>query len=584
MKNLIISDDETFYTKCSEKVVLENFLEYKFKNKFSTTKVNFVQNLSNDFKFVNSKYYNTLEKMCDYLNQLHDKNYSLEFWTKILGVGFYRLIYMTYNEFKKYEQIELNNKNLIFNILHEKSYYIPNDFNDMRNVIQYDSFGQEQLFSIYYNTFYDDKSIIKVKKKYSFNKNNNNRNSVYQFFSKLLSKKLLLKILNKLSNYQLIRRNIEVGIYQSYFSDTNFINLITGSLFKIGQLNIKQPTKIESKIFNRISFFDIKVEDKFDRYFINVMKSCIPKNIIENFDSYFSNYELELKKYPKLKYIINESFIGNHDASFLLAVSKELYGISHYYNEHNKLNHFYKYNINSIISKMTECYLTLGWSDKSNLKYIKLGSLYEYIYKGKKKNTLILYISTVGFSKVSEFANSSFDTSGNNVEKYISFRNNFLKNLPIDILEKITYKGYAYNSEWNSIWDIDLEFRYKIKQYQGNNKAKQLMLKSRLVIVDYQSTSHLESLLMNIPTIFFWIIGTYEINNEFTGEYDNLISCGICQTNSEEAANFISELEKNHSIEKWWHSDKTQSARKEFLDRNIGNPKDAINFYLSLAK
>lgn len=584
MNNLIVSDDKIFHINIDKKVVLEKYLEHKFNNEYLVKRVNCIQDIGYDFEFVNNKYYEMIMKVSDYLNVLHNRRYSIRFWERALGLGFYRLLYMSYNAFKNYAELDLNHKNLIFNILDPESYYIPNDFNDMRDFIQYSSFGQEQLFSIYFTTFYTNDKITKITKKYMKTTNINQKKDIKKFIRKLISKKLILKILNKMIHFKFIKKNIKVGIYQSYFSDENFIKLFTRSMLKITTININEIVKIDSKDFDRNSLFNLPVNDKFEIYFMQVIKNCMPKNLIETFDSHISHFEQELKKFPKLELIVNESFIGNHNASFMLAVAKEVYGISHYYNEHNKLNHFYQYNINSIISKLTDKYLTLGWLKKGDSNYVKLASLYSYSEHGIREKNLILYVSTIGFSKASEFANSSFDTSADNVALYILFRNRFFNSIDENMLSEITYKGYPYNSSWDSIWDIDSKIKYKLNQYSGGETAKELMLKSKLVIVDYQSTSHLEALLMDIPTVFFWIIGTYELESQYIKEYDELISCGICQTSPMEAANFVNDLVENDSIEQWWYSEQTQNAKKAFLDRNIGNPEDAIKFYLSLAR
>ena len=39
---------------------------------------------------------------------------------------------------------------------------------------------------------------------------------------------------------------------------------------------------------------------------------------------------------------------------------------------------------------------------------------------------------------------------------------------------------------------------------------------------------------------------------------------------------------KNNSIKSWWYSKKTQSLRASFLKQNIGNPENALSYYLKL--
>ena len=57
------------------------------------------------------------------------------------------------------------------------------------------------------------------------------------------------------------------------------------------------------------------------------------------------------------------------------------------------------------------------------------------------------------------------------------------------------------------------------------------------------------------------------------------MECGICQSSPENAANFVNNLQ---DVNYWWNSQQVQKARLNFLNTNIGDPEDAIKFYLNL--
>ena len=135
------------------------------------------------------------------------------------------------------------------------------------------------------------------------------------------------------------------------------------------------------------------------------------------------------------------------------------------------------------------------------------------------------------------------------------------------------------------IWDWEFLLKKYFNIFQCASEkysAKELMLKSDLVIVDYQSTSHLESLLMNIPTIFFWDSNAQFLDDQYIHFYDKLIEVGICQTNPVKAAKFIEEIKDNP--QDWWQSQDVQLAKEMFLNENIGDPEKMRNYLMNFVK
>jgi len=107
-----------------------------------------------------------------------------------------------------------------------------------------------------------------------------------------------------------------------------------------------------------------------------------------------------------------------------------------------------------------------------------------------------------------------------------------------------------------------------------------VMCMSGLVIVDYISTTHLESMHMNIPTIVLFNPKIHFLKPEYEDFFVELIEARIFQTDPAEAAIFVESVMENPL--EWWNSSKTQAARNNFLDKNFGSPEDALDFYINL--
>ena len=88
----------------------------------------------------------------------------------------------------------------------------------------------------------------------------------------------------------------------------------------------------------------------------------------------------------------------------------------------------------------------------------------------------------------------------------IHFNITFFNSLTKKTLRQIIYRGYPYkNISHIQLFDKEHFYGDIYSEFNHSNKgesAKKQMGESKLVIVDYISTAHLESIIMNIPTIF----------------------------------------------------------------------------------
>ena len=439
---------------------------------------------------------------------------------------------------------------------------------------------------MYNQTFSQDKNFTftKIEKQNIEKKNSNKKNSFWARIKRIDFHKVLRRFLKFLYRKKLHK----VLILDSYFSNKNRNKLYVKSSGEITDYTFKKINQdSNTDIAARIKYFaTIIIEDDFDKFFKNCLIFTFPQFFIENFKTNL-NYNNILVENLSCNYIISESWISSTYLSFFLSLAKEIKGINHIYNEHNYMEHQFIGNHNFLISDMVDIFYTIGWEANSKYKNIKQGaSLFPFTEKSYRFNNdnVILYMSASPSKKIEEF-NSAYGENGENGLYYLIFIEIFFKILNQSVFEEISYRGYPSRNDWlEHSKDKYIDFK-RIKHIDDFSKSgKHAMLNSKLVIIDYLATSYLESLLMNIPTIIFWNQDTYYLTDDNKDFFDQLVLCGICQTSPEEAAKFVNELVENDSIEKWWYSEKTQNARKAFLDTNIGNPQDAIDFYLSLAK
>ncbi|MFT4802833.1 MAG: putative transferase (TIGR04331 family) [Psychroserpens sp.] len=548
------------------------------------------EELIEDHEFIDHKYHKYIPLLVDRLNKLHNTNHDVFFWKKCLGLSFIRYITLFYDMFKVCETSFSTDKHEC-KILSEQSYHMPLEFNEQRDFFQCTAYGQEQLFSLYIRNFYPD-CFVEVDDAFrwpdsSSYKKKEEENSIWQRFARVTLKKIIIKFVRKFLN----SRSPKIGVVQSFFSAKNFDDLLLKSKGLIQQIQIKADFSYESKpdwVKRELLSAANDDFDRFDQFFFSAIKYCFPKVFIEEFEQVYNYYETQFSKYKKMTHVVNESWIGGTYSAFAMAVIQKM-GMKHIYNEHNFLSHHFLCNNHKYIFPLVDEFVSLGWYKENTPKLIKGGSLREWVEEEKYiKEHEILFVSGQPAVKPPEVSASYGDFGAFNAKSHLDFNYSFFQALEESTLSTVVYRGYpldslavyyldphmfAYDQEY-----VLKEFLLKVKLIDNSSpSAKILMQKSKLIVIDYLSTSYIESMLANIPTIFFWNQDVYPLEKEYSDFYEILISVGICQTDSFNAAVFIENI-KNDPAE-WWEQTDVQEAKNKFLANNFGNI-NALKEYL----
>ena len=595
MLNFIISNSPEIWMKNSKKLFIADpyvyhVLERTQKNKqYDSIQVsdylrNTKEDLIDDSNFVDEKYEKYIEILSNRLNEIHNKNYELDFWKKSLSMGFIRYITAFYDTFKiceKYFNPELHS----CNVLSKTSYFTPNDFEDHRACFQNSDFGQEQIFSIYMHLFH---SGLTNPTDLDFSVNKNKK---INWTEKIRKSKVffLLKSLFYKFKYGFFLKKIKIGVLGSYFSKKNINELSRRSSKKIALINIPEYSYsgVKNKalnIFERELLSNYENDfDAFDKFFFASLKYCFPKIFIEDYENIEIFLKNKIGKYPQLDYVTCENWISNTQNSLCIALFQSK-SIKHINNEHNCFFHPFAGSFVNHVLEMCDIYATLGWNDYSSPKLIRSGSLFAYNeLKTNKIINKILFVAAPSIVKATHFS-GAWGYAQENVPKTITFNNCFFENLSKSTLSEILYRGYPKYKTHNIQMYIKEyfynDFYAELKLSDYKKSGKQEMAESQLIVIDYISTAYLESILLNLPTVFFWDVNAYFLDNKNKDFFQPLINVGICQTDPVKAARFIEKIKDNPK--KWWLSEVVQKGKNEFLEKNIGEPEKMINYLLGL--
>jgi putative transferase (TIGR04331 family) len=556
-------------------VLCEAFLQHILERDGITKKFSHVEvapplrtkreDLQESIAFVTSKNEAYLKILSERLNAIHNLTGSLQFWRKAFGIALIRHITLLYDFFQiceKYYSPTLHS----CETLSPTGYHIPLDYDEQRWFLQHQHFGQEQLLSLYQRTFYPEKR---------------------KFFERSYDYEYKVSPVGVFHHTQ-----PKVGIMCAFFAPRYLQELVSKSGGAIQSIGFDRNFQIYDKQYNSDARKFISAPppnaDRFDTFFFSTLPEFMPRVFIEYFIPVASQINQQLSFYKNLEYAVSEMWLSETYECIALALLGER-GVKHIYNEHNYNEYPFYANQLHHQTSVPDIFLAHGNYAAPIKNLVNAGSLFEFVpeHVSTQKNIKLLYVSGIGLSKYSNYSHVYMDTS-EHVPMYYRFKREFFQVLSDRVKSSMLYRGYP-RDEYSRMWEMYWDDRYVMNDLLQDialddckRSCKSMMAETSLVVVDYMSTTHLEALSMNIPTIFFVRWDSANFNEENKDFLNELLDVGICQSDPLAAANFIEKiLDDPYS---WWRTDRVQSARKRFLDRNVGDPTLAINYYLGLLR
>ena len=560
-----------------------DFIDESYTDQFNISNK---EDLINSCSYVEKKHERYLHLITERLNEIHKKNYSTEFWKRSFSQGLLRQITFLHQIFVL---LEKKFKPACFELvtLSPDSFLIPADFEEQRNFFG-SLHGQEQLFSIYIQSFYPKIS----RESFSIFQNKSHKNlfkdSLKKWFRNLVN--FVKSCLRKKNGFD--SQKCEVLLLGCFFANYHIEDLVKKSLSKIKSLS----NIIYSK--NYVKNDRIRIElsklpdgaDRFDEFVFKSLKYLFPKDLLEGFKYNISYSEKLLNQYPNLRYIVSEAWLSHTKINLFRAYAYDTKNVMTYYNEHNCIFHPFIGNFVDFQTRNVDKYLTFGWSS-DRVKFSSTSSLFPFSIKKKKhiENLDILYVSNPVEFFFPTYS-SSYSNWGYGSILHLKFVKSFFQSIPQNLKHKISYRSYPTDYQISGLRfnkeELLADYLNGIKfvssfKFKGET-CKEQMLSSNLVIVDFLSTSYLEALHMNIPTIAFWDPETMSLKDEYNDFFDDLVNAKILHTTSKSAADHLLKVYENPN--EWWNDKHTQDLKDAWLSRNFGKPEILKNYLLDLAK
>lgn len=156
---------------------------------------------------------------------------------------------------------------------------------------------------------------------------------------------------------------------------------------------------------------------------------------------------------------------------------------------------------------------------------------------------------------------------------YLNDQFRFAASLPDALRRQLVVRPYVHDLGWSQAerWQ---EHQPDVRLAPTPSSFMRQVHRSRIVVATYNSTTFLETLALDIPTVIFWNPLHWELRSSAEPYFSYLKDVGILHDTPVSAARQIAEVWDD--VAGWWHRADVQQARLRFCDRFARMPENPI--------
>ncbi|MBF0363039.1 MAG: hypothetical protein HQK49_18610 [Oligoflexia bacterium] len=573
--NLIIPReeiDEMVMFLCDEE--LSNSLKQRLE-KFGYQFFHYDRYYENEFlsdfsSFFSNIYKELLHIIGKKLNELHKENFPLAFWEIPLSIWLMHYICILYDRYIKLRLVKdtFPNSEITFLSCNFTTKLIDSqeeliDFlcvDEKSSSFFWGIVANEMGFKIKYFD-YDENNCLKQEKIVCKQK----------IFSKIAGKikQIVLKTLNTI----FYKKRILVS--PNHFYPKDFLSLLF--LFNANFYLRNKKVKYQNKIIDRNCLRNIYVDGEFKQILINMLPTCLPKYLVEDFNGLI----IEAKKWDKYDVYLTSNDLWNDNLlKYICSLGRIRNATILGWQHGGGYGHYVETVAELVERQYSDYFITWGWDDNKykGSKIIKLPhpKLHKYRNKHNEKNENLVWVG-LSIPKLL-YRHQAYPMMPHWMRCYFGNKQKFLHSLEKKIKEKVIYRGYPVNYGWaddeKKIFNEVPNMKFSV---DGN--LIELMKDSRMLVSDHLGTSIMEALLVNIPLIFFLNYDKNILRESSLSYFNELIDAEIMFLRPEDAALKLNEIYGD--VRQWWENPYRQKVKDKFLNRYCLCAKDWIKTWRS---
>jgi len=508
-----------------------------------------------DYAYVDALYEKYLGPLSTELNQLHGVDHSTRYWRIVVGPWLYFFIGVFYDRF-----LSINSAAESKKVTHtwipslNSNLYVPKDFLTLREWYWGDAYNH-YLYGIIIDELGKFPYAIKTYERLSEDKP---QSRGYSSISP--GKMVTKKILEKVGGWIPPRLN-KVVFVSSYLHANDLLRL----QLSLGQFPYPctpivraEDVPVDMKLREELKLS--QEENLFEKLLNDILPHQIPKAYVEGYLKFNQRAMASFPSNPSLIYTTN-GFWGNEGFNFWAATQTER-GAKLVASQHGGCYGVVAWSAaEEHETRVSDRYFSWGWKKTGQSKVVpfpsgQLAGLKPKISPDPRGGILWLGVSVTRYS--SQLVSVPMSRQ---MLDYLKEQQRFSRAVSPEVHRLLVRRLFPIDYDWDEElrWaDMDPE----LKIYGGRKTMYQQLNESRLCIGTYNSTTDLETLARNYPTVTFFNPSMNEFRESAQPYFDDLRRVGIYHETPESAAAKVNEIYKDPQL--WWSSIDVQDVRKKF--------------------
>ena len=512
--------------------------------------------LYKDYQYLLELYEVLLAELTIELNKIHGVSYTIRYWRIVIGPWLLMFLPVIFDRWScihvAIDRYSVTNTNILEEI---DLSYVPVSMEHFTNIVGTDLWNHAVYSSIL--KFINYEKIVFIKKPVNIPEWQKKENKV---------KKNLISKIKDLSLFFSTNKNY--FFYATYLKkfDVSKLQLKLGQIPVFYQERFFYQERYSSRFspqdyFRGITLSGFEPNNAFERYAKEIIPLQIPTVYLEGYKSLSERTE-------KIRWPINPKLIWTSNAYFMdevfkvWAAKKVDNGVPLVIGQHG--GHYGQglFNTSEYHElKICDYYLSWGWGGEDG-QIVPVGTIKQPIKINKKNDTILFIISGIG-----RYSDGliSMPLSSQWID-YFDDQMKFYENLPEHISGNVLIRLYPHDYEWSQRERWKDRFpNSEIDECEiGFNKV---IKNTKLFISGWNSTTYLESLHSNVPTIIFWKPKYFEMRSDTKEIFDDLRKANILHDDPVSAAKHLVNIYNN--IDMWWNAPDVIFARKKFTEKYV---------------
>ncbi len=158
----------------------------------------------------------------------------------------------------------------------------------------------------------------------------------------------------------------------------------------------------------------------------------------------------------------------------------------------------------------------------------------------------------------------------------------FMSSLDNDVLESVFIRDFHHSEKISINSFIGWARDHNVRIVSRDESFQSSLNRSKLAVHVVPQTTYLETIVLDYPTIVYWNPEVNYIRDDLYIYFEQMIDAGVIHLSPKSAANQINKI-ANDPLS-WWHTNKVQSALKDFRENVCYTSKDGLEKWSDFIK